>query len=115
MSHVYVGDGAEVRDRNALDGRIRKEEETHRHMSRLREGLELLERRVSLSALPRIEIGEASCQSANAIADTRACPAQQFGFYVDSVHAGTPPGSAAPATMLVPSPTLSSSLTSSYR
>jgi hypothetical protein len=76
--------GAEVRDRNALLGRFRKEEETYRHVRRLRKLLDLPERRNNLAAFPLFQLGKTPGQRSWREAAALACPAQQVGFYLSA-------------------------------
>jgi hypothetical protein len=83
------GDGAEVRDRHALDRRLAQGEIADRREGRIGELLELLERRLRLTPLPCCEFRELPGEIWGASPGTLPRPAQQLGTHGHAVHAGT--------------------------
>ena len=70
-------DGAEVRDRHALDRRLLQEQVADRRVRGLGEALELLERRARLAALPAAKLRKAAGQRVELEPGPLAGPAQQ--------------------------------------
>ena len=86
MAHVDVGDGAEVRDRYALDRWFFQKKESNRGTGRLRKRFDLLESGLHLAPFPLFKPREATGQRAGIVARALARPAEQRGSDGDPVH-----------------------------
>ena len=87
---MYVGDRAEVRNGNPLDGRLGEKQESQWSAGRLGECLELLERRPHFTELPAFELREATCQRFGAVPGALTRPAQHLGMNRRAAHGFIP-------------------------
>lgn len=79
MAHMRVLDRAEVRDGHSLDRRFPEKEEPDRCVRRQGEGLDVLEGRVPLPAIPGLEFREPPGERGRAEPGPLARPARQLG------------------------------------
>ena len=77
-----TGEGAEVRDRQAFDRRLREKQVAHWCVGRLCELLHLLQRRVPLPPFPCLELGNPTSQRLKGESGPLARPSKQLWPYL---------------------------------
>jgi hypothetical protein len=80
----------QIGDRNVFDRRLAQEEVSDGNVYGVREALELLERRSSLTPFPGLETREAIAQHIDIKAGAPTSPPQQFWLDLDTHHPEKP-------------------------